>query len=90
MRETKWVPTPRYAEIMPDELIDQLFEKFKRDDHRWMEFAKREFFTERPEPPPHRATIVEEFVGEELGCDHPYEVGGLIIKIRKAMHGAKS
>jgi hypothetical protein len=82
----------RSSTFMSDEMIDRLFEQFKRDQHRWVEFKNREF-PEQPyskdniEPSPGRAELVHDFVGENLGVGHGYEVAGLILKIRKAMHG---
>jgi hypothetical protein len=85
------MPTPRSVKFMSDELIDQLFSEFKKDKQRWEEFAKRELSDVKSgtEEPPGRAAIVEEFVREKLGPDHGYEVGGVIIEIRKALHNAK-
>ena len=82
----------RAAIFMSDEMIERLFAQFKSDHKRWNDFMKLEFPAEpysehNIEHQSGRAAIVEEFVRERLGADHDYEVGGLIIKIQKAMHG---
>src|ERR1700722_15813042 len=85
-------PAMHSATFMSEEMIDQLFEKFKKDQNRWAEFNSREF-PERPcskdniEPSPGRAEIVDDFVDESLGAGHGYETAGLILRIRKAIHG---
>jgi hypothetical protein len=80
------------AKFMSCEMIDELFEEFKKDQRRWDDFKSHEF-PEQPyskdswEPSPGREQMIHDFAREKLGADHGYEVGGLILKIRKAMHG---
>ena len=71
--------TPRSLIFMSDALVDRLFLEFKKDQHRWNEFAGRELSAVQSgtEDPPGRVAIVQEFVREQLGPDLGYEVGGI-------------
>jgi hypothetical protein len=53
----------RAAKSMSAEMVDQLFEEFKKDRHRWAEFERRElaldtYSKDNIEPTPGRVEIV--------------------------------
>ncbi len=78
----------RSAKFMSPEMIDQLFEEFRKDQRRWAEFEKLElaadtYSEDNIEPSPGRAEIVHRFVDERLGADNGYEVAGLILRFEK-------